>query len=97
MLNKTKATILILMILFFGTSVNAKYEKLAYDFKFKDLDGSDLSLSEFRDKIIIVVNVASKCGFTNQYEDMQKIWEKYQKKGVIILGIPSNDFGKQEP
>ena len=97
MLNKTKATILILMILFFGTSVNAKYEKLAYDFKFKDLDGSDLSLSEFQDKIIIVVNVASKCGFTNQYEDMQKIWEKYQKKGVIILGIPSNDFGKQEP
>ena len=67
MLNKTKATILILMILFFGTSVNAKYEKLAYDFKFKDLDGSDLSLSEFRYKIIIVINVSSKCGFTNQY------------------------------
>ena len=50
-----------------------------------------------KNKIIVVVNVASKCGFTKQYEDMQKIWEKYQAKGVVMLGIPSNDFGSQEP
>ena len=71
--------------------------KLAYDFNFNDLDGSPLNLSKYKSKVIVVVNVASQCGFTNQYEDMQKIWEKYQSKGVIVLGIPSNDFGNQEP
>ena len=82
---------------FFGTNLSADYEKLAYDFKFRDLDGSTLNLSEYKGKVIVVVNVASQCGFTNQYEDMQDLWEKYQSKGLIMLGIPSNDFGKQEP
>lgn len=81
----------------FQTSMHADYKKLAYDFNFKDLDGSQLKLSEFQNKVIVVINVASQCGFTSQYEDMQKIWEKYQKKGVVILGVPSNDFGNQEP
>ena len=85
------------MFSFFENHVNAKYEKLAYDFNFKDLDGSALNLSEYRDKVIVVVNVASQCGFTKQYEDMQNIWEKYQSKGIVMLGIPSNDFGNQEP
>ena len=87
------------MIFFLGSKniANAKYEKLAYNFTFNDLDGSSLSLADFKDKVIVVVNVASQCGFTSQYEDMQKIWEKYQAKGVIVLGIPSNDFGQQEP
>ena len=78
-------------------NANAEYEKLAYDFSFNDLDGSLLKLSDFKDKVIVVVNVASQCGFTSQYEDMQKMWEKYQSKGLIMLGIPSNDFGRQEP
>jgi glutathione peroxidase len=82
---------------FFTTNISAKYDKLAYDFKFKDLNGVELNLSKFKSKIIIVVNVASKCGFTNQYEDMQNIWKEYKGKGVIILGVPSNDFGAQEP
>ena len=81
----------------FSSGVSGNYDKLAYDFSFNDLDGSLLNLSEYKDKVIIVVNVASQCGFTSQYEDMQKIWEKYQKKGVIMLGVPSNDFGNQEP
>ena len=85
------------MITFAGNNVNADYESLAYDFKFKDLDGSPLNLSEYKGKVIVVVNVASQCGFTSQYEDMQKIWEKYQSKGIVMLGIPSNDFGNQEP
>jgi len=72
-------------------------DKLAYDFSFKDLDGSTLSLSDYKNKVIVVVNVASQCGFTKQYDDMQKIWDKYQKKGIVMLGVPSNDFGKQEP
>jgi glutathione peroxidase len=82
---------------FFSTSVKANYEKLAYEFSFNDLDGSRLKLSDYKNKVIIIINVASKCGFTNQYEDMQKAWEKYQQKGLVIIGVPSNDFGAQEP
>ena len=97
MLKQIKVIILLVMISFLGNKVTANYEKLAYDFQFRDLDGSPLSLSEYKGKIIVAVNVASQCGFTKQYEDMQNIWEKYQSKGIVMLGIPSNDFGKQEP
>ena len=97
MLKQIKIIILLVMISFLGNKVTANYEKLAYDFQFRDLDGSPLSLSEYKGKIIVAVNVASQCGFTKQYEDMQNIWEKYQSKGIVMLGIPSNDFGKQEP
>ena len=97
MSKKIKLLLLIIMMSFFGNNVSAKYEKLAYDFQFKDLDGSILNISEYKNKVIVVVNVASQCGFTNQYEDMQKIWEKYQMKGLVIIGVPSNDFGQQEP
>ena len=97
MIKKLKLLILIIMISFFGNNVSAKYEKLAYDFQFKDLDGSILNLSEYKNKVIVVVNVASQCGFTSQYEDMQKIWDGYQEKGLVVIGVPSNDFGNQEP
>ena len=97
MLKQIKVIILLIMISLFGNKLSANYEKLAYDFQFKDLDGSPLNLSEYKDKVIVVVNVASQCGFTKQYEDMQNVWEKYQSKGIVMLGIPSNDFGKQEP
>ena len=82
---------------FFTTNTTGNYDKLAYDFNFNDLDGSPLKLPEYKNKVIIVVNVASQCGFTKQYKDMQKIWEEYQDKGIIMLGVPSNDFGNQEP
>ena len=85
------------MISFLENKVSADHDKLAYDFKFNDLDGNALNLSEYKGKVVVVVNVASQCGFTNQYEDMQKVWENYQAKDVIMLGIPSNDFGQQEP
>ena len=75
----------------------AEYEQLAHIFTFNDLDGSEINLNEYKDKVILVVNVASKCGFTKQYEDLQIIWDKYQSKGLIVLGVPSNDFGSQEP
>ena len=92
-----KIIILLFMIFFFGKPTLAKYEKLAYEFKFNDIDGSELNLSDYKNKVIIIINVASKCGFTKQYEDMQNIWEKYENKGVVIIGVPSNDFGNQEP
>ena len=97
MSGKLKILLLIMIISLLSKTVNAEYKKLAYDFKFNDLDGSELNLSEYTGKVIIVINVASRCGFTKQYEDMQKVWEKYQSKGIIMLGVPSNDFGNQEP
>ena len=86
-----------MILSFFGSKVLGKYDELAYEFNFKDLEGGSIKLSKYKDKVIIVVNVASQCGFTNQYDDMQKIWEEYQDKDVIMLGVPSNDFGQQEP
>ena len=97
MLKKLKLFLLLTMISLLGNKVSADYDKLAYDFKFRDLDGSALNLSEYKGKVVVVVNVASQCGFTNQYEDMQNVWEQYQSRGIVMLGVPSNDFGKQEP
>ena len=82
---------------FFGSSASGKYEKLLYDFSFNNLNGDKIKLSEYKNKVVVIINVASQCGFTNQYKDMQKIWEKYKMKGLIVLGVPSNDFGNQEP
>ena len=98
-MQKSKKIILIytLIMSLFSSPILAEYDKLAYEFNFNDLDGSPLSLSNYKNKVIVVINVASKCGFTNQYEDMQKTWEKYQNKGLVIIGVPSNDFGSQEP
>ena len=97
MLNKLRVLIILIMIFFFNESVNASYEKLVYEFQFKNLNGGTLELSKFRGKVIVIVNVASHCGFTNQYSDMQNIWDKYKDKNLIMIGVPSNDFGKQEP
>ena len=66
----------------------AEYDKLADEFTFNDLDGSKINLKDYNNKVIVVVNVASKCGFTKQYEDLQIIWDKYQSKGLIVIGVP---------
>ena len=95
MFNKLKVLFLIIMISLFTNTLKAEYKKLAYDFTFKDLDGSNLSLNEYKNKVMVIVNVASQCGFTKQYEDMQKVWSEYQDKGLVMIGVPSNDF-KQE-
>ena len=69
----------------------------AYDFVFDSIDGEKLPLNAFRGKVILVVNTASRCGFTQQYKALQSLWSKYRNQGLIVLGIPSNDFGRQEP
>ena len=71
--------------------------KTAYDFSFQKIDGGDLPLSNYKGKVLMVVNTASKCGFTKQYADLQKIYEEYKDRGVVVLGVPSNDFLGQEP
>ena len=68
-----------------------------FDFKINSIDGNEINLSTYKGKTILVVNVASKCGFTKQYDDLQKLYELYSEKDFIVLGIPSNQFGGQEP
>lgn len=69
----------------------------AHDFSFTTLDGAPLPLSQYKGKLLLVVNTASQCGFTPQYAGLQTLWEKYRDRGLVILGVPSNDFGGQEP
>lgn len=72
-------------------------EKNAFDFSFTTIDGAPLPLSKFKGKVLLVVNTASRCGFTPQYEGLQAVYEKYKDKGLMVLGVPSNNFGGQEP
>jgi glutathione peroxidase len=71
--------------------------KTAYDFTFKSIDGGDLPLSKFKGNAILVVNVASQCGLTPQYSGLEALWKDKRDKGLIVLGVPANDFGSQEP
>ena len=75
---------------------NAQYNKLATDFFFKDLEGNTINLKDYKEKVILVVNVASRCGFTYQYEGLQTLWNEYKDKGLVVVGVPSNNF-RQEP
>lgn len=68
-----------------------------YDFKLKGIDGEEISLEKYKGKVLIIANTASKCGFTPQYADLEKIYEKYNSKGLEILGFPCNQFAEQEP
>jgi glutathione peroxidase len=68
-----------------------------YDFQVKTIDGKEISLSEYKGKTLLIVNVASHCGFTPQYEGLEKLYEQYKDKGFFILGFPCNQFGAQEP
>lgn len=68
-----------------------------YDFKVKTIDGEEISLEDYKGKVLIIANTASKCGFTPQYADLEKIYQQYKDKGVEILGFPCNQFAEQEP
>ena len=75
---------------------SANYSKLVYDFEFNGIDGNKIELSNFKDKVLVVVNVASRCGYTPQYEGLQMLWSNYKNKGLVVIGVPTNNF-KQEP
>ena len=67
------------------------------DFKVKDIDGKDVNLADYKGKVVMIVNVASKCGFTPQYKALEAVYEKYKEQGFVIIGFPANNFKSQEP
>ncbi len=85
----------------FGFAVNSQAEDKKVtsplEYKLKDIDGKEYDLSKLKGKVVMFVNVASKCGLTPQYKGLQELYEKYQKDGFVIIGVPANEFGKQEP
>ena len=81
----------------FFNKVDAKYEKLFFELNIKNINGEELDLTQLKGKTVLLVNVASKCGFTKQYSDLQILYEKYKGQGLVVVGIPSNQFGGQEP
>ena len=81
---------------FFKNNATANYEKLFYDFEIKDISGNYLNLNEYKNKVVLLVNTASYCGFTKQYDDLQYIWDKYKNKDFVVLAVPSNSFNQEK-
>jgi glutathione peroxidase len=98
-MKKLLVTIILGVVLMFSFhKTNAEQAGSAYDYSFKTLIGNkDMSLAAFKGKVLLIVNTASECGFTKQYEALEEIYEKYKDQGLVVIGVPSNDFGKQEP
>ena len=81
---------------FFKNSAMANYEKIFFDFKIESITGELINFNDYKDKVILVVNTASYCGFTKQYEELQELWDTYKSQGLIVLGIPSNSFNQEK-
>ena len=84
------------MFLFFKNSAMSNYEKVFYDFQIESINGEIINFKEYENKVVLLVNTASYCGFTKQYDDLQKLWDQYKSKGLIVLGVPSNSFNQEK-
>ena len=85
-----------IVMIFFKTPSYSNYEKVFYDFSIESIDGEIINLSEYKNKVVLLVNTASYCGFTKQYGDLQELWDKYKSKGLIVFGVPSNSFNQEK-
>ena len=85
-----------IFMIFFKSNAMSNYDKLFYDFKINDVSGNKLNLKEFKNKVVLLVNTASYCGFTKQYDDLQYIWDKYKEKNFVVLAVPSNSFNQEK-
>ena len=83
-------------MIFFKNVATANYDKLIYDFKINSITGETINFSDYQNKVILIVNVASYCGFTKQYSELQKLWELYRDKGFVVIGVPSNSFNQEK-
>ncbi len=97
MIYRNLLTLTTLIMFSFFEKVDAKYEKLFFDLSINSIDNKVINLSEYKGKIVLLVNVASKCGFTKQYAELQTLHDKYKEKNFVVIGVPSNQFGGQEP
>ena len=95
-MNTLKTIGLIIIMIFFKSSANANYEKIFHDFKIESITGEIINFKDYKDKVILVVNTASYCGFTKQYDELQKLWDLYKSKGLVVLGVPSNSFNQEK-
>ena len=89
-------TILIIFMFFSKKGFSENYDKVLYDFKIESITGEVIDLNEFQNKVVLITNTASYCGFTKQYSDLQKLWQKYKEEGLIVLGVPSNSFNQEK-
>ena len=87
---------LTIIMFFFKSLASANYEKTFFDLNIESISGEIINFSDFKNKVVLIVNTASYCGFTNQYEELQTLWDKYNKKGLIVLGVPSNSFNQEK-
>jgi glutathione peroxidase len=88
--------LLSIFMFFFKTPATANYEKKFYDFSIESISGEKIDFKDYKDRVILVVNTASYCGFTKQYDELQKLWDLYREKGLIVLGVPSNSFNQEK-
>ena len=88
--------LLSVIMFFFKTSATANYEKKIYDFSIESITGEIINFKDYKNKVILVVNTASYCGFTKQYDELQELWDLYKEKGLIVLGVPSNSFNQEK-
>jgi len=95
MIKKISLISFTIFMFFFNNNSNANYEKIFFDFKIESITGEIIDLNEYRNKVVLLVNTASFCGFTNQYEGLQNLWNEYKKKDFIVLGVPSNSFNQE--
>ena len=97
-MSKQKAIIYIIIIMFsFFNKTMSNNTETFFDLNVNSINGDELNLSKLKGKTILLVNVASNCGFTKQYDDLQNLYESYKDKGLVVIGMPSNQFGGQEP
>ena len=90
-------TSLLLLTTMLATAVSLRAADSIYDIPLKDIDGKDVTLKPYQGKVLLLVNVASKCGFTPQYTALEALYRKYQAQGLVVCGFPCNQFGSQEP
>ena len=87
---------LLIFMVFFSSNASAKYDKVFYDFDINSINGKNINLNIYKNKVVLLVNLASYCGFTNQYAGLQELWSNYKNKNFVILGIPSNSFNQEK-